>query len=553
MKTVMNKNVAKGIVLALIMAVMLSLAVPAAASSANQSSIDAKRGVVQIQVWYVDPHTGHELQLSSGTGFLINEETVLTAQHLVSGFPESFYRDWATVVTRELGRERTAKDIAENLHLRINVLRDVYVEATIKKDSGEMDFAVLSLSEKMHDRVVLPLRRSSLINQTESVYALGFPNIVAHGSEKLSYDSDDLTITSGAVNKVTSGSFDIVINNPLSKPQERTVKNVDAVIHGAAVTPGNAGGPLVDGAGNVVGLNITSNDAANMYVAVSMDPIMQILDALGIQYETAEETAVVETQSAEAFASQVTESPVTEPVATEPPATEATVPAQTLPSVVEEEEPGINMTVILVVAAAAVIAVIIVIIIVLIGGKKEERAAYSEPTGAFANRETSAAASERVAPVQREAFTPAEPKPAQVNPAQSNPAQSNSAAASSMRKPAEENTLVLKNGGDEEATTVLGRAVALVRKRDNETITINAERFNIGRDPKTANYCVTDNPSVSRNHAALITKGSVVYLVDLNAANGTFVNGVKVGANHEVALKNGDKIRLADEEFQFRV
>ena len=107
-------------------------------------------------------------------------------------------------------------------------------------------------------------------------------------------------------------------------------------------------------------------------------------------------------------------------------------------------------------------------------------------------------------------------------------------------------------GGDAGATTVLSRGGSLIRKRTNETIVLNAERFIIGRERKTANYCVADNSSISRSHVTLITRGGAVYLMDMNAANGTFVNGVKVMPNQEVALKNGDKIKLADEEFEFR-
>lgn len=510
MKTTMKKSVAKVITMALVLMLMVSLAVPAMATSVSQSSVEAKQGVVQIQIWFSDPETATELQLSSGTGFLINEDTVLTAEHVVTGFPDEFYRDWALFTSQELGRERTAKEIKENLQLRISVLRDVYVEATVKKVSSEMDFAVLTLNEKMYDRTTLPLRKSSEMTQTESIFALGFPSVVSHVDDQQYYDANDVTITSGAVNKVTRSSFMVEIINPLGDPELREYRNVDVVEHSATVTPGNSGGPLVDEHGNVVGLNVASNDAANMYAAVSMDPIMQTLDALGIKYDNAAAPAPVETQPAvvetQAHATEpvVTEPPVTEPPATQPPVVE------TQPSVVQKEEPGINMTTILIVAAVAVVAVIVVIIIIMSKGKKnQQQPVYAGATGSF---------------------TP----------------QTNTYTATMG---AGETTVL---GGDAGATTVLSRGGSLIRKRTNETIVINAERFIIGRERKTANYCVADNSSVSRSHVTLITRGGMVFLMDMNAANGTFVNGVKVMPNQEVALKNGDKIKLADEEFEFR-
>jgi len=46
-------------------------------------------------------------------------------------------------------------------------------------------------------------------------------------------------------------------------------------------------------------------------------------------------------------------------------------------------------------------------------------------------------------------------------------------------------------------------------------------------------------------------RNDVTYIVDNNAANGTFVNGVKARAGQEIKLKSGDKILLADEKFEF--
>ncbi len=49
---------------------------------------------------------------------------------------------------------------------------------------------------------------------------------------------------------------------------------------------------------------------------------------------------------------------------------------------------------------------------------------------------------------------------------------------------------------------------------------------------------------VSRIHAALRRRADHVVLVDLNSANGTFLNGQKLKAEHPHTLRDGDEIRM---------
>jgi len=59
-------------------------------------------------------------------------------------------------------------------------------------------------------------------------------------------------------------------------------------------------------------------------------------------------------------------------------------------------------------------------------------------------------------------------------------------------------------------------------------------------------------PDVSERHAILAINGESAVIEDLNSANGTFVNGVKARAGQEIELKDGDKILLADEKFEYK-
>ena len=114
-------------------------------------------------------------------------------------------------------------------------------------------------------------------------------------------------------------------------------------------------------------------------------------------------------------------------------------------------------------------------------------------------------------------------------------------------------TSVLSEGAGE--TSVLGGGHAtgfsLIRKSNTEKISINKPEFVIGKERRRVDYCIADNSSVSRTHAKLRVRSGVCYISDLGSTNCTYVNGAKLAPNQEVALKNGDKIKISDEEFDF--
>ena len=65
-------------------------------------------------------------------------------------------------------------------------------------------------------------------------------------------------------------------------------------------------------------------------------------------------------------------------------------------------------------------------------------------------------------------------------------------------------------------------------------------------------YCISDNNTISRTHAQITYKNGEYYITDLKSTNYTYVNGNKVAADQDIKLRNGDKIKLSDEEFEFR-
>ncbi len=91
-----------------------------------------------------------------------------------------------------------------------------------------------------------------------------------------------------------------------------------------------------------------------------------------------------------------------------------------------------------------------------------------------------------------------------------------------------------------------------MRKRTGEKILINRNLFKLGKDASYVDYCIKDNPAVSRNHADIVRKPDGFYLVDKGSLNHTFVNGKKLAADEYRKLENGCLMQLADEVFEFR-
>lgn len=117
----------------------------------------------------------------------------------------------------------------------------------------------------------------------------------------------------------------------------------------------------------------------------------------------------------------------------------------------------------------------------------------------------------------------------------------------------------LLNEYDEEATGLLNENnvqvnyATMYRTLTNETFMINKPVFRIGKEKSYSDYFVANNNMVSRSHADIISRRGKYFIVDLNSKNRTFVNGVPIPAQQETEIHDGDSIRLANEEFEFRI
>ncbi|MDR2420913.1 MAG: FHA domain-containing protein [Oscillospiraceae bacterium] len=104
----------------------------------------------------------------------------------------------------------------------------------------------------------------------------------------------------------------------------------------------------------------------------------------------------------------------------------------------------------------------------------------------------------------------------------------------------------LSDGGGEDAPH-------LIRSRNNERIKLSKPVFRIGKERSFADYFISDNTAVSRGHAEFTSRGGEYFVSDMNSTNHTYVNDEMLAGGTAARIRHGDKIRLADEEFEFRL
>ncbi len=567
MKQLLRSKLSRVLVLGLVVCLLASLLVLPTSADTNAAVNEAKNGVLQVNLVYRDDG-GNEIKIGSGSGFLINEKNVVTCAHVVN-INDLTDEDCQTIIGI-LGVNESVAKFRSKLGYSVTITRDVTVKATIETMSVDMDFAILTLAKSINNVTPLPLRLvnkgDNPVQQTETVYSIGFPDESSQVATVTTYISDDATITQGEVNKIAMGK------NLYSH------KDTNYLQTSCKLTAGNSGGPMVDKNGAVIGIceGATGDGVTDDYFyAVVIDQVVEVCDKLGIAYTPAG-------GSAPAPSSEPTSDTTTEPAP-------ATVNTDALQSAIDRaaalkaddfskesyqnlqtavqqaraaltgsqsdvdaalanlnakieglEKAGPNtMLIILIAAAAAIVLVIIIVVIVLSSNKKKKAAANVGPTGFTPPAPPVAPAGGRPG---NGGFTPPQP-PVAPNPG--------GMGTYPLNPDAGETTILSQGAGE---TTVLSRNVnggTLVRSSNQERIAINKEELVIGRERKRVDYCISDNTSISRMHAKLVVRNGQTYLVDMNAANGTFINGSKAAPYQEMALKDGDKITLAAEDFTY--
>lgn len=114
-------------------------------------------------------------------------------------------------------------------------------------------------------------------------------------------------------------------------------------------------------------------------------------------------------------------------------------------------------------------------------------------------------------------------------------------------------TAVLSANPQNNPVKITVRKAYLIRQRNSERIVIDKEVFRVGKEKSYVDYFISDNTAISRSHASIIRKNDKFFIVDTNSKNHTYVDGLMIQPNIEVAIQTGSRVRLADEDFVFEI
>ena len=571
MKKMRWKRILAALVALCIMVTMCSI--PAFAEGANAAVNSDKKGVIMIRTGTTNLDGKRYSYVQAGTGFLINETTVVTCDHVVTlekAYIESAMKDL----------NMTEKQVLDHQYIEVVVVRDVAISATVKTASVNMDIAVLELKQQLLDRETLTLRHSSEVQSTEECFALGFPQMISNLDNKTTYTTEDVTVTNGKVYKVSAVTD---ANAP-----------VDYVISSTKLEAGNSGGPLVDENGYVIGIckGVTGSNAFDddYYYAIAVDQLISMLDPLGIAYQISSgsgSVAVPDTKDGNTD-SEPQETPTPTPEQKDTSSLERVIETaegidvgqyteesvKALQDAVKDAKKkmnsdtatqadlkaaedaiakaqaalvpvkkGLSMPIIIGIIAAAILLLVVIIILATRKKKPEPQLVQQQ-----------------VGPIKPEPHVPPVPpmQPVQpvrpMGPGPQAPVNYPGSVPTGVLNQGTTETTVLTSGAGE--TTVLSQNAItygkLIRSKNSETIKITSDNFKVGRQRNAVDYCIADNTAVGRVHAIFVSKNGVTYLKDNNSTNGTFINNVRVKTNSETQISSGDKIVLGDEEFTYQ-
>ncbi|WP_169728426.1 S1 family peptidase [Geminicoccus roseus] len=192
-----------------------------------------------------------------GTGFFVAPGLIATNLHVVGDPPAP--EVWVT--SKALDRVTRARLVARSERIEV----------------GAPDFALLQIDD---DEAIPPLSLASPAERLQNVIASGFPALVMD--------------TDAGFRRLRQGELDAVPEMAVSQgivTARQSPSGTPLILHTAAVSGGNSGGPLVDQCGRVVGMNTfirTEKDqAARMNYALATDALATFLASAGVQVTVA--------------------------------------------------------------------------------------------------------------------------------------------------------------------------------------------------------------------------------------------------------------------------
>lgn len=232
----------------------LSIAALAGALLSTSADADdigaAARGVVRVIVAAQDYSDDENSSVTFGSGFAISPHHIVTNAHVVEA-AENPYADSVVAIVPSEGTRA--------LH------------GTIVAYDPTRDLAIVDVGSARLEPLAI---YSGPVDSGEHSAALGYPGNVDRATIRSMYDLITPTAPVRSEGNISS---------------QRTIDGRPALLHTAAISRGNSGGPLVDGCGRVLGVNTytaiaDSGDAPFGFAIVSQE-LMSFLRDRGEQFQ----------------------------------------------------------------------------------------------------------------------------------------------------------------------------------------------------------------------------------------------------------------------------
>lgn len=231
-----------------VLAIMFTLFVPLASLAANSvpaKALDARGSVFRVLC-------EDSQYIYSGSGFVVGangESTFLvTNYHVIKDAnPQSI------VVVKRDGTDQPV---------------------TIVGYDKDYDLCILQSSAHLGNTSPLVIANQDQAAVGDAVYALGFPEAGDYLLDDYAYAVEDITVTDGIISAIKSVTVGM--------------KKTTFLQMNAAINSGSSGGPLLNGLGQVVGVNTLGIlDAQDVYAAVSTQHLKELLTQHQVLFQTA--------------------------------------------------------------------------------------------------------------------------------------------------------------------------------------------------------------------------------------------------------------------------
>ena len=112
-----------------------------------------------------------------------------------------------------------------------------------------------------------------------------------------------------------------------------------------------------------------------------------------------------------------------------------------------------------------------------------------------------------------------------------------------------------QSAGDGATVVLIPSHPYLLRRSNGERVELHKADFWIGRESKAGpvDYDLSPLFQIGRRHCHILSQGNVYLVIDNHAQNHTYLNGTQLEPEKANVLRNGDVLRLADEEFEFHL